>query len=68
MPLTALERKAKLLLSGRSQMEIAEELGVVPQHVSEVIRGERRSKRVEQAIADALGLPIEEVFDPAEAA
>jgi transcriptional regulator with XRE-family HTH domain len=62
-----LERKAKLVLSGRSQIDIAEELGVAPQHISEVIRGERRSRRVEQAIADALEMPVDDVFPPAEA-
>jgi Ner family transcriptional regulator len=65
MPLSHLERKAKLILSGRNQLEIAEELDVAPQHVSEVIRGDRRSRRVEQAIADAIGMPVGEVFPPA---
>jgi transcriptional regulator with XRE-family HTH domain len=64
MPLSHLERKAKLVLSGRSQSDLAAELDVAPQHVSEVIRGDRRSRRVEQAIADAIGMPVEQVFPP----
>jgi len=58
------DRKAELVRRGVTMTEIARELDVVPQHVSQVISGERRSSRVEQAVADRLGLPVEQVFEP----
>jgi transcriptional regulator with XRE-family HTH domain len=66
MPLTALERKAEMVLRQVTQQDIANGLGLTQSHVSEVIRGKRRSPRVEQAVAEALGRPVEEVFGAAE--
>ena len=63
MPLTALERKAQMVLKEVQQSDLAAQLGVTPSHVSMVVSGERRSPRVEQAIADAIGLPVAEVFE-----
>lgn len=60
MPLTRHERK-DLLGHGRIK-EIAESLGVNASLVSRVVNGKGRSARVERAIADAIGLPIEKVF------
>jgi len=34
-------------------------------HVSKVVAGERRSPRIEAAIAEAIGLPAAKVFPPA---
>ena len=62
MPLTPLERKAQMVLKQISQTDLAEELGVTQPHVSQVISGERRSPRVEEAIAAKLGMPVEVVF------
>lgn len=67
MPLTPLERKAELIKKQIQQRDIAAQLDLSPIQVSSVIRGERRSQRVEQAVADALGLPVEEVFPPTDA-
>jgi Ner family transcriptional regulator len=53
--------KANLRKRGSSLSQIAKDLGLKRATVSTVIRG-GRSKRVEQAIADALGKPVEEVF------
>ncbi len=62
MPLSAKERKARLMLAGVTQTEIADRLGVTVMHVSHVIAGRRRSPRVEQAVADAIGSPPNRVF------
>lgn len=60
MPLTRHERK-DLLGHGRLKA-IAELMGVDPSLVSRVVNGKARSARVEQAIADHIGLPVENVF------
>lgn len=62
MTLSATERKAKLVMAHVSQAEVARKLGVSVGHVSEVVRGQRRSPRVERAVAESLGMPVEEVF------
>ncbi len=51
--------------NGTSAASLAKDLGVSRRMVSLVIRGERRSKghRIEQAVADAIGLPVNEVFE-----
>jgi transcriptional regulator with XRE-family HTH domain len=67
MPLSSLERKAQMVLKQVQQIALAEQLGVTQSHISQVLSGDRRSPRVEQAIADAFGMPVEEVFPPANA-
>lgn len=62
MPLDPLQRKAALVLYGVSQAEIARCSGVTATHVSDVLHGRRRSPRVERAIAEALGRPVEDLF------
>ncbi len=47
--------KGALVLKGLNLSSIARDLGVTPSSVSIVSRGFRRSRRIEQAIADALG-------------
>ena len=42
--------------------DISRDLGIKLPSVSQVIHGRRPSRRVSQAIADAIGLPLEEVF------
>lgn len=65
MPLSPLDRKIELLRKGVTMSEIARELDppVTPNHVSKVIAGERRSPRVELAIAEKIGKPVEAVFE-----
>lgn len=67
MPLSPIDRKVGLLRQGVTMSEIGRGLGVTPNHVSKVVAGERRSPAVEQAVAQALGLPAEEVFGDATA-
>lgn len=45
-----------------TQKQIAEQLGVRPQSVSMVVCGKKNICRIRQAIADAIGQPIEAVF------
>ena len=42
--------------------DISRDLGIKLPSVSQVIHGRRPSRRVSQAIADAMGMPLEEVF------
>lgn len=51
--------KARLVERGISQVDIARRLNLSPQTVATVINRRGRSYRVEQAIADLLGLPYE---------
>lgn len=64
MALTTRERKAGLVLKGITVRSIARDLGVSEGHVSQVLSGLRRSPRVEQAVAEAIGKPVERVFPP----
>jgi lambda repressor-like predicted transcriptional regulator len=68
MPLSPLDRKIELLRKGVTMSGIARELDppVSPNHVHKVVAGERRSPRIEQAIADVIGLPVAEVFPDRE--
>lgn len=64
MPLSPLDRKIALLRAGVTMSEIARQLDppVSANHVSKVIAGERRSPRIERAIAEAIDLPEDAVF------
>lgn len=66
MPMTPFDRKVELLRNRVPQAEIARRTGHSEAYVSEVIRGTRRSERIEAAVAAALGLPVAEVFEPRE--
>lgn len=58
------DRKAELVRNGQKMVRIARELGVSVSHVSLVVSGFRRNRRVEQAVADAIGKPLDGVFPP----
>lgn len=60
--------KAKLILAGKTQRQIARELNVTESAVSLTISGRSRSARIEQAVAQAIGKPREEVFNHRRAA
>lgn len=62
--MTPEEREKALEAAGVTTAAIARTTGVSWQHALYVRRGERRSPRVEQAIAEALGLPVNKVFPP----
>lgn len=63
MPLTARDRKAELVRRGITMASIARGLGVTLSHVQAVVSGKRRAPRVENAVAEAIGMPVEEVFE-----
>ena len=58
------KRRALLVEQGVTLQQIADELGVSNQHVGEVVRGRRRSLRVEQAIARAAKRSWGAMFEP----
>lgn len=67
MTLTPNERKAELVRLGLTQAGIARDHGVKRAHLHLVLMGVRRSERIEQAIADAIGRPVDEVFPARDA-
>lgn len=56
------EIRAALLMADTSQISIAKSVGVKPASVSLVISGRMRSRRIEQAISQATGIPLETLF------
>ncbi len=68
MPMTYKQRKIALIEADMSMSDLARELGVTPSHVSQVVRGERRSPRIEARIAEVIGSPVDEVFAASTAA
>ncbi|MFQ5779148.1 MAG: transcriptional regulator [Nitrospiria bacterium] len=52
----AMDRRIAMLRRGITQARIARELGVSGATVSLVVGGRMKSRRVEEAIADALGI------------
>lgn len=65
MPFSPSDRKAELVRRGVRQATIGRRVGHSRAYVNQVISGRRRSKRIEAAVAEALGLPVAEVFPPA---
>ena len=65
MPMKPVEIKVELLRKGVTLQAIADDLKVSQPHVSQVVWGKRRSPRVEQAVADAIGRPVNKVFEAA---
>lgn len=68
MPMTPLDRKVALVRRQVSLAQIGAQLGVSRQFVSDIVRGNRRSERVETAVAEAIGKPVEKVFPPRDVA
>lgn len=56
------EIRAALILKGITGVSIARSLGVPQQNVAAVIALTRRTPRIRQAIAAAIGKPVAEVF------
>ena len=56
------EIRAALVLARVTITSIARDLGVKPPTVHAVITGKRPTPRIRQAIAEAIGRPVEEVF------
>jgi len=57
------EIKAKLILKGIKQVDIARDLGLDKTTVNKIIHRRGRSKRIEEYIANLLGLSYEKVWD-----
>ena len=55
-------RRESLRRVGLTQAELAERIGVSRQSVGLVMANHHRSRRVEQALADAVGLPVVRLF------
>lgn len=64
MPMTPIKRKSALLEAGVTLTSIAQQLDLTLTQVSQVVAGRRRSKRVEEAVAAALGKRVRDVFPP----
>ncbi len=60
--------KSKLALRGVTQAQIAKRKGVSKQFVSQVISGIRRTAYIQDAIAEAVGEPVCELFPDRERA
>jgi len=65
MAMNGEERKRALGHGGAA--EICRRTGRSATHVSYVLRGERRDRKVEVAVARKLGKPVDEVFPPLDA-
>jgi len=66
--INALEIRSKLILSGTTGNDIAKQLGVSRQAVSQAIHGKSRSPQILQALANAIGEPVYGVEPGQEAA
>lgn len=63
------ERRAELVRRGVKVASIARELGITGPSVSQVINERRSTPRIKEAIAKAIGKPVDEVFpDPTKEA
>lgn len=60
--MTFAERKAALKAAGFSQAVIVRRTGYTAPYVHEVMRGTRTNRRIQRAIARAIGRPVHEVF------
>ena len=59
------EIKTRLQLAHVRQRDIARQCRVSEAAVCLVISGKSVSRRIQAAVADAIGLPVEQVFPPA---
>ncbi len=55
-------RKALLALHGLTHVQIASEIGLSPSTVQVVVNGHRKSRRIQQHIADRLNVPFEKLW------
>jgi lambda repressor-like predicted transcriptional regulator len=60
--MTPYRLKQKLKKHGISQFELARQLGVTRQAVNHVVLGRRKTERIRQAIAKALGLEVANIW------
>jgi len=57
-------RKGGIAYKGYTQASLARELGVTRSLVNGVLRGKMRSPRIERAIAEICGEPVDALFPP----
>ena len=62
--MTAKEIKILMELLDVTQTSVAQKLGVTLPAVHSVIKGLRHNPRIRQAIADAVGRPVEQIWPP----
>lgn len=55
--------KSLMVLKGLKQRSISRALKIKPASVSLVVSGQRKSARIQKAIADALGMGVEELWE-----
>jgi len=60
LPMTIWDIKARMRNRGYSQVRVAHEQGVSESHISHVLKGDRPSRRIEKALAQAAGLTHEQ--------
>jgi len=60
--MTPEEIKSKIVLEKKTLREIAQKAGVVPSAVTMIIQRKGKSQRLQQLIADEIGMPYEEVW------
>jgi len=60
--MTPIEIKIELLKAGVRQNQIAKKFGFTTSLVNQVVQGIRPARHVREAIAEAIGKPIEELW------
>lgn len=60
--MTPQEIRIAIYRANLNQAAIARELGVCPSHITRVIDGQYKSKRVHEAIAEAIGMDIRRIW------
>ena len=60
--LNTIDIKIRLLKKGISQADIARQQGVVRSYVTHVMAGRRKNARIRQAIADAIGMKVHDIW------
>jgi len=60
--MTPVERKATMILKGVKVTDLAKKLGVTPTLIYLVRLGSSKSRRVEEAMARACGVPHDQMF------
>lgn len=56
--------KSALRISGTTPSQIARDLGLSRMSVSHVIHGRSESRRIKVAISEAIGKPVESIWQP----
>ena len=58
--------RAAMLAKNISVTSIAKKLGIAVPNISQVIHGDKKTPRIRKAIADAVGIPISELWPESE--